>query len=270
MTLRTIYIDVLITVNIFIDFFLIICTKKFLHIRVGLKRLILGSVLGGILSLTALLPHLFFGINILVDIAGACIIVFASFGKCNIKNYIKRICTYFSLSFSFCGIMIAIYTAFKPNGMAIYNDVVYFNISPILLIILTLACYYILNILKRLTKGVIGSSTCNIEILVNNTWLTFISKIDTGCNLKEPFSGNYVIVTERSLLQNYYPPKEQIRIIPFETIGGNGIINGFRPEKIKINGKEFDNNIYIGICENVINGDIKSLIPNEIISDVFF
>lgn len=268
MIVRTIYIDVLIAVNIYIDFFLIICTKKFLHIKIKLKRLILGSVIGGILSLSALLPKMIFGVNIIFDVVGACVIVFSSFGKCKSKEFIKRVCTYFSFSFSFCGIMIGLYTSFKPKGMAIYNDVVYFNISPVLLIILTLACYYILYFLKRLTKGVSGASTCNIEVLIGSSWFTFKSKIDTGCNLKEPFSGNYVIVAERKILNDYRPDAKQTRAIPFETIGGTGIIFGFKPKRLKINEKEFDNNIYIGICDNVINGDIKSIIPYELISDI--
>ena len=129
--MRTVYIDVLIAVNIFIDFFLILCTKKFLHLGTSTLRIILGGAFGGIFSLAALVPRLPFGINIALDIFTAGIIVFAVFGRCSIKNYIKRVSVYFFISFAFCGIMIFIYTSFKPAGMEIYNDTVYFNISPI-------------------------------------------------------------------------------------------------------------------------------------------
>ncbi len=265
--MRTVYIDVLITVNIFIDFFLIVCTKNFMHIRVTLMRMILGSIFGGILSLVALLPTLPFGINILVNLFFAAAIILITFGKCDTKNFLKRVAVYFLCSFTFCGIMIFIYTAFKPSGMEIYNDVVYFNISPILLIILTLACYYILKAIKRLTKGVCGGDTCNVEICICNTTITFIAKIDTGCNVKEPFSGNFVIIAEHSLLNDFKPDKSKMRIIPFDSLGGSGIIEGFRPDKIKIDGRDFDNSLYIGICSNILKGDIKALIPYEIIKD---
>lgn len=266
--MKTIYIDVLIAVNIFIDFFLIICTKRFLHIRASYKRMILGSVLGGILSLAALLPHIFFALNILLDVFGAASIVFVTFGKCSLKNYIKRVAAYFSLSFSFCGIMICVYTAFKPNGMAIYNDVVYFNISPVVLIILTLVCYYILKLIKRLTKGVNAIDTCNIEIIVTERVFVFCAKVDTGCTLKEPFSGDYVIVAEKILFDDFTIHENKKRMIPFESLGGTGIIEGFRPDRIKIDGNEINNNIFIGICENILKGDIKALIPSEIANKI--
>ncbi len=265
--MRTVYIDVLIAVNIFIDFFLILCTKKFLHLGTSTLRIILGSAFGGIFSLAALLPRLPFGINIALDIFTAGIIVFAVFGRCSIKNYIKRVSVYFFISFAFCGIMIFIYTSFKPAGMEIYNDTVYFNISPILLIILTLICYYILKLIKRLTKGVNGGEIYNVEIFIKERVITFKAKIDTGCNLKEPFSGNYVIVTEEDLLDGYVPDSQSTRIIPFSSMGGEGILKGFCPDKVKINGKQIDN-VYIGICKDIIKSEIRALIPYEITENI--
>lgn len=262
--LRVIYVDVLIAVNVFIDFMLITCTRKFLHIKIKYIRMILGSILGGILSLVALLPYIVFPINIAVDIFSACLIVLASFGICNAKTFIKRVTVYFSLAFSFCGIMLGLYTAFKPNGMAIYNDVIYFNISPILLIILTLICYYIQFIIQRLTKGDVGYDICNIEVKIDENSYSFLAKVDTGCNLKEPFSGDYVIVVESLLINNYTPSDDRSRIIPFESLGGCGMIKGFKPNGVKIDGIQKDNSVYIGICNNILNGDIKALIPAEL------
>lgn len=266
--MQTIYIDVLITVNTFIDFFLILCTKKFLNIRTSLKHLIAGSLLGGVLSLVALFPEIPVILNLLLDLLFAVAIIFVSFGKTSLNNFIRRVTIYFITAFIFCGIMIFIYSTFKPKGMEIYNDVVYFNISPILLIILTLACYYILKLTKRLTKGVCGGGTCNVEIYLNGKYITFCSKIDSGCNLKEPFSGEYVIIVEKALLDDYQPDDSKIRLIPFESLGGKGILRGFKPEKIKINGDYRIDNVYLGICENVITGDVKSLMPLEIIKDI--
>ena len=266
--MQTIFIDVLITVNIFIDFFLILCVKKFLDVNVSLKRIIAGSLLGGLFSIVALLPKIPIILNLFLDLIFALAIVFVSFGKTSVNNFIKRVTVYFITGFIFCGIMIFIYSSFKLKGMEIYNDVVYFNISPTLLIILTLACYYILKLTKRLTKGVCGGGTCNVEIYLNGRYITFCSKIDSGCNLKEPFSGEYVIIVEKTLLDNYEPDKNKIRLIPFESLGGKGILKGFKPEKLTINGKIQFNNVYLGICENILKGDIKSLIPFEITKNI--
>lgn len=225
--------------------------------------MIFASVFGGVLSLVALFPQISSFTNILLDIVFATFIVLISFGKTTVKNFIKRLILYFSLSFTFCGFMIFICTTFRPKGIEIYNDVIYFNISPPLLIILTLICYYILKLTKRLTKGVCGADTCNVEISANNKIFMFCAKIDTGCNLKEPFSGNYVIIVEKSLLSNFTPNKT--RVIPFNSLGGDGLIEGFKPDNIKINGIEQANEIYIGICNNILKGDAKALIPYELV-----
>ena len=63
------------------------------------------------------------------------------------------------------------------------------------------------------------------------------------------------------------PVDENTRIIPFGSLGGDGILKGFKPDKIKINGAEI-NDVYIGICKNVIKGDIRALIPYEISKNI--
>ena len=263
--MKSVYIDVLITVNVFIDFILILCTKKALCINTSFKKMLLASLLGGVQSLIALFPPLPFFLNIPIDVLCAAGIVLCAFGKCPFKCFIKRISVFLSLSFSLCGIMMFLYNAFKPKGMEVYNDTVYFNISPVLLIILTLVCYYILKLTKILTKGGNGSGVCKIEIEVNEQSYFFPAKIDTGCNLVEPFSGNYVIIAEQNIFDDYVPDETKTRIIPFESLGGNGIVKGFPPDKVKIDGKEICKSIYIGICNDVLKGDVKAIIPYELV-----
>lgn len=264
--MKTVYVDVLVTVNIFIDFLLLVCTKRFLNIKAKLIRVILGSLLGGVLSLSALLPKIPIGVNIALDIAFAALIIFVTFGRTGLKNYIKRVAVYFAASFIFCGIMIFVYTAFKPNGMGIYNDVVYFDISPVLLIILTLICYFILRLIKRLCKGDSAKSVCRVELEANGEKAEFSAIVDTGCNVKEPFSSDYVIIAEKSLVDKVNFDESRFRIIPFDSLGGSGILKGYKPDIVRINGKEAEN-IYIGISDGVIKSETKAIAPYDLIKN---
>lgn len=264
--MKNIYIDILVAVNFFIDYFLLLCTKKFLGINKKYYRIIIGSVIGGITSLSALLPTLPLGLNFFIDLLIAMLIIIITFGKCEIKTYIKRVLVYFTVSFIFSGIMIFIYLNFKPANMGIYNDVVYFDISPIILIILTLLCYYIMLIIKKFTGNILHNYICNVEIIIENKIYTFTAKIDSGCNVKEPFSGHSVIIAEKNLLENFEFSENKCRIIPFETLSGEGSIKGFAADKVIIDGKTIIYPIYLGICENVFKGDTKALVPLEIIS----
>ena len=57
----------------------------------------------------------------------------------------------------------------------------------------------------------------------------------------------------------------KFRVIPFDSLGGSGIIYGFCPDKIYIDNKELKEQVYIGICDNVLKSQVKGLIPENLI-----
>ena len=92
---------------------------------------------------------------------------------------------------------------------------------------------------------------------------TFDSMVDTGCNLKEPFSGLPVIVAEREVIDTVIPEKKT-RIVPFNTLSGDGMLKAFKPEKIIIDGKEYKSGVYIGVSDGKLTAQTKSLMGKEI------
>ena len=70
---------------------------------------------------------------------------------------------------------------------------------------------------------------------------------------------------EENIFDDYVPDETKTRIIPFESLGGNGIVKGFPPDEVKIDGKEICKSIYIGICNDVLKGDVKAIIPYELV-----
>ena len=263
--MRTVYVDVLITVNIFIDFMLLVGTGRFLQLRSSLLRLILASLLGGAESLAALLPEIPLPLNLLTDLLFAAALMFVAFGRTDIRSFFKRTMIFFSVSFFFCGIMVFVYTIFKPKGMEIYNDVVYFNISPIALIILTLICYYIMRLLGKLTSEKAGKRICEVKVSLAGKEYGFRAMVDTGCNVREPFSGDYVIIVEREIFDGNQPIYFRKRIIPFNSLGGEGVLEGIPADKIIIDEKEISNRIYVGLCDGVLTGDVRAIVPSAII-----
>lgn len=266
--MQTIYLDVLILTNIFQDFLYLLFTKRILHHKGKTKRLILSSITGGISSLIILLPEINFIINIITNITISSILILLAFGFNNKKIFIRSTLTLYILSFLVNGALIFFYLSIKPNGMLIINDRVYFNISPILLILLTLLIYFILLIYKKLFSNHSNSKEiADVTIVLNNEVKTIKCKIDSGCNVKEPFSNSEVIIVERVMLKNFDLTNINKRIIPFDSLGGKGIIYGFKPEKVLINNKELLKEVYIGICDNILKGTIKGITPSSIFKD---
>ena len=266
--MHLVYIDVLIFTNIFQDFMLLLILKRALHLRASYFRLLAGSFMGGIASLLALIPHIHFIINLFINIAVALLLILITFGFYNWKTYIKNTATLFIISYLVNGALICFYLAIKPKGMAIINNTVYFDISPLLLIILTLIIYFILRIYKRLFKNHSRAySMVNVSFSYKNREYCVKCKIDSGCNVKEPFSGNYVIIIDEKSINNTVIDNEKMRIIPFDSLGGKGVIYGFKADEVKIANKIINQDIYIGLCKDIFKNNFNGLVPKNLIED---
>ena len=114
---------------------------------------------------------------------------------------------------------------------------------------------------------IFGKSVCTVRVFDREKQAEFKALVDSGCHVREPFSGDYVIIAEKELLQELEPPENTMRVIPFESLGGKGIIKGFLPEQIMIDGKPAEQSLYVGICENILKGDVRAIIPFEAVKN---
>lgn len=263
--MRTIYVDVFFIINMFEDFLFLLCVKRIIHSDVKYLRIIGASLLGAVFSFTAFLPFNHFPINLLLNIIISSILTFICFGYKSRRMFFKSVITLYIISILFSGAMIFFYLAFKPDGMIIINNSVYFNISPAVLIILTFLIYIILFFFRRIFKNHIRNNQLYIfKFLLQNNNYEIKCKVDSGCNVKEPFSGSSVIIVEADTVKN---TGDSFRIIPFNSLGGNGLLRGFKAEKAFINDKKINEEIYIGLYNGSFQGEIQGLIPETILKD---
>ena len=264
---QIIYIDILIIVNLFINYFILLATAKFFCIKWKTSRLILGEILGGIYSLYILVPELPIFISLLIKLFMSLTIIGATFGFKKPIPFFKILLYFYSINFLFSGIMMALWIMFKPNGMQTNNGIVYFNISPIVLIIFTIISYMIIEIINRtINRRKLENKLLRLKIIFKNNQIKVTAKIDTGNLLKEPFSGLPVIVAKETsikplLSENTYNQIKNfiknestdildmnIRMIPFRTISEESVLPAFKPDFIKINESEVQKKAYIALC----------------------
>ncbi len=264
--MQTIYIDTLMCVNLFIDYILLLITQKTLHIRTRTRRLILSSLFGAITSLCALLPFYSVFLSAIEKIASAIVIILIAFGKSNFRNTCIRFISFLGLGMILSSTVLVINNLLRTDKLIIYNDVIYFDISPLALLLTTGIVYLAVSIYQKLTANKFRSEIHKITLSTGNiSNLTFESALDTGCNLKEPFSGLPVILTEEEIFEPTGVTENKLRVIPFTTVSGSDIILGFKPDKIKIDGKELKKGCYIGVCRNKLNGEIKSIMGQDLL-----
>lgn len=262
--MQTIYIDTFFSLNLFINYLILYLVRKFLRINSKSIRLIFGAIFGALIAFLVFLPCYNMTFSIIYKILSTVFIIVISFGKAKLRTSLVRILTFVGISLIFSGSVTLIWLVFKPAGIVIYNDTVYFDISPALLILCTVFVFISLNIYEKLKiKLCKGTKVHNITIYTDSGKSSFASLVDTGCNIREPFSGLPVIIAEKELFSENEINNQKLRVIPYNTLSGEGMLKGFKPNKIDIDGKEVKNGCYVALSDNKLKGETKSLMGTD-------
>ncbi|WP_050698331.1 sigma-E processing peptidase SpoIIGA [Anaeromassilibacillus senegalensis] len=271
---QTIYLDVLIGVNLFINYFLLLAVARFLSISVKRRRLVAAAALGAFYALSIFFPELPSVLSLLVKLAMSATIVLAAFPRRTLKLFLRELACFYITNFAFAGFMLCLWFFIAPQGLLIKNSVVYFEISPLFLLVVTVLCYLIIRVIQRVT-GRQNPSLLFCRIWIDYKGATGVckAKVDTGNTLVEPFSGFPVVVVEESAFREILPPEEEqtsFRVVPFQTVSGSGILPAFRPDKLvilagekKIEAKD----VYIAVSrESLSGGDFSALLNPDLLS----
>ena len=109
-----IYIDVLLVVNLYINYFLVRGTSLMLRRKVSPRRVILASAVGAVGSLLILVPDLNPILCVLIKIALGIGITFAAFGRQNKIDFLISSLSFLVVSFIFGGAMTALWNIAAP------------------------------------------------------------------------------------------------------------------------------------------------------------
>lgn len=265
---QTVYVDVLILVNFFINYFLLLACSKFLTLPVKRFRLAAASALGAAFSLSVLLPEYPAVLSLFVKLLMSVAIVLCAFGFGGIKRVIRNTFAFYVINFAFAGAMVAIWYFFAPQGLIIRNSVVYFNISPVFLIVLTVGCYALITLIGRITgRQPPKELFCRINVIRGGITCSCNARVDTGNSLREPFSNYPVVVIEKAIIRRLIPPDENLnfRLIPFESVSGSGVLKAFRPDKLTIhyaNKIIYTKDVYIAVSETRLGSTEALLNPD--------
>ena len=262
-----IYIDTLIIINLYVNFFLIKGCGAFLHRNIGTVRCILGAAAGGISSLVILFPalSLFMGIIIKVFIGAA--LVFIIFGFKSPRDFLKNSFIFIAINIIFAGLMLVLSLFASPLGMIYNNGAVYFDISFLTLVFSTAAAYFLIRALRYLLDVKFSADRIySISFKYNGKSAYLSAFADSGNTLTDFFTGFPVIICDKSACESIFPDledffdnykiKKGVRFLPFSTVGGSGLMPVFKPESVVIkslknNGKKVD--ALIGISRNGID-----------------
>lgn len=271
-----VYADVLITLNLFVNFFILQFTSRICKERFHFGRLIFAALVGAAFSLYIFLPPTGMFTETIFRLVISALIVLLAFGFSSIKSLVRRVAVFFAVSFLYAGSMMGIWAIWKPNSLAINNGVVYLDISPAVLIIATLVSYGALSLIRFLSaKHAYAGKRCRLKITYGENSVTLTALVDTGHSITDALSQREVIIIEKPLAlklckkipDSVTVPSEQapngFRLIPYSVVGGSGLLPAFLPDKVELieNQKSTEiSGVLLGVSESTLGEDYKGIV----------
>lgn len=275
-----VYVDILLVLNFIINYLLLRVTTLITGKAFYWWRLCIAAAIGALSALIIFFPYIGNAYMTSYKLGVVMVMAVIAFG---FKGYVKwmiDVGVLFAVSFIFSGAMLALYLLTPQDKLLIYNGVVYFDITAVNLLGAIVTGYLITMLLSRIMGAKHPKEqTCTVIIVANGGMVSLRGLIDTGNSLTEPFSGLPVIVVPQSLIQRILPEEIKqaagvtagghMRIIPFHTLGGGGMLMGFKPDLVKLCSKKMDitiKDVYIGVsAEGSLNGEYDAIINPTLI-----
>lgn len=287
---QTIYVDILFAVNLFMNFFLLLVTARLAHQPYKRLRLLAGAALGALFSFVILLPELGILFSIATKVVFSGLIVLASFRAASLKRFLKLYACFFTVNFAFAGIAFALWLFVAPPGLAMGNGAFYFDISPLLLVVTAAAAYLLLSLFHRFfQKGAPPKSIYDLTVTVEGHSVTLRTLADTGNSLTESFTGSPVVLAEYQSVKELLPDpvrpafqnanaacvrlpeawQRRYRVIPYKSVGANGLLPSFKADEIVIHTKEDPVTVqgaFVAVSDtNLSSGEYRGLMNPQLL-----
>lgn len=288
----TIYIDIIIVENLIMNYIILYATGLISKNKIHYLRILLASFIGAIYVAIQYISKLDIYSNTFIKIILSIIIVFIAFNPQSIKKMWKQLVLFYLTTFTFGGVATYLIYVLKPQDIIIKNGMYVGTYVLKTIFIGALLGAIILIVAFKFSKNKITKKDmiCKVKIKLNGKEIILNTMIDTGNMLKEPITGNPVIVVERTVLYDLIPkeilnntesilggdfekiPEEikmeyikRLKIIPFSSLGKqNGMLVGIKPQELKIinDNSEEEKNAIIGIYNKSLTkrGEYNALI----------
>lgn len=244
--MQTIYVDVLILLNIYVNYFLIKTTAKITHSPLKFLRCIAASAYGSLFSLLILVPNINTALNMIIKLAAAFTVVLAAFGRKNgAARFAVNSIIFFSVNLIFGGAVYAVYVWLEPNFIRFNNTYFYVDFSLTVLIFTTAALYFSVCAVRYFIDRIPeGTGYYKVIIRCKDKIVSMKGLADTGNSLVDFFSGKPIIICNKEKIPDVTGNSDFMsdannlakgfRLIPCSTVSGDGIIPIFKPDEVII------------------------------------
>ena len=245
----TIYVDLIILLNFFLDFLLLVTLSLVLKRNIKIYKAILGALVGSISIITLFYSISSFNLFVFKVIISIFMILI-TFGFKNINYFLKNILYLYLLSIVLGGFLYFLNNMFsyKNIGLVFINKG--FSINMFFIIVTSpIILYLYVKSNKELKHNY--NNRYKVEITFLNGKKSLLTGfLDTGNNLYDQYKKRPIILINKDLIKDYNP---RFILVPCKTINKNSLLKCFSVKKIVINGKNIEKEVLVGISDNLFN-----------------
>lgn len=285
---QTVYADVLFAVNFSMDFLALYVTAFIVRDKFKLKRGIAAAIVGGIYGVFAVVTDMGTLMTVIFTLISGVIMCLILSGFADHASFIRKLLVFLVANLAIGGGMTAVYNCFNQTGVSqkllIYGELGSVDEQmPLTLFAIGGAALSVVMLLFG--RGIAARkrlSTASLFVEYERSSVELEAIVDSGDLLVEPFSGHSVAFISKRAAEKLLPerllrllgdmkpgegtyPVGRIRFLVCETVGGKKTVGAFRPDRVRINGREVS--AWIAIADGITGiGDDGAIIPAELVS----
>ncbi len=252
--MEIIYIDQLFLINFIIDYFTLLCAGKVASAVIRRIPIALAAALGGMYACVCVLPAWGFALHPVVKLAAGGLMCLIAFGK--ERQLLRCSAVFFLVSAGFGGLVWAV-SMF--GGYDLSGKTIYLPLNWKVLVLSFAAAYVLISVLFRRFDSVARQEISTAKVSLGGKTAEFSVLRDTGNSLFDPISNESVMVCQQEVLAPLFSDTQKglsgdaaeviellshvpelagkLRLIPYSSVGGTGMLPAFRPDSLSIGGK---------------------------------
>lgn len=258
-----IYADVLLAVNLYINYFLLRGTSLLMRREITPLRCLSAAAVGAVSSLVLMLPELHPALSVLIKLAAGVLVTLTAFGFRRRIDFLLSALCFLAVSFAFAGGMAALWNFAAPLGMYCKNGCVYFDIPIGAAAVITAVIYGGFRLARHLIERRRPALREIVTIRCGGNEVSLDGLADTGNCLRDSFSGKPVVIVSAEKLRGILPQNvlnylsgsrsglDGIRLVPCSTVTSEGVVPVFQAE-VSVGGIPAD--VLVGVSRQKLPG----------------
>ncbi|MDO5556829.1 MAG: sigma-E processing peptidase SpoIIGA [Clostridia bacterium] len=253
-----IYLDIVFFENLIMNYIILYATNYILKKKVKIIKIVIASTIGAIYSIIVYLNILEIYSGVIMKIILSVVMVYIG---TQAKTIYRELLIFYLVSFVFGGAAFSLVYFIKPQNIININESFIGNYPIKIGILGAILGLFVMTLVFKFVKSKITRKDMIyiLGIIIEQKQIEVKAMLDTGNMLREPITGNPVILVEKEVLYNLIDSEilknvekiiggdmeiknknllSRFKAIPYTSIGKqNGILLGFRVDKIVLKGE---------------------------------